>query len=173
MDQIMCVIEQIYLGWLVVNGKRFEFWKSKLMFSCYAPLKSNLFWLTRYEKLSEVCYWQCRRVWVPEVFHWWCWNAWVVWRDKMTEFQRCTVGGVRAHERFGGILWETFRSELLVVLDCMSGSEGHNNKVSEVYTQGEHGRGLSLICKNQYFCHCWIIMSCMAVKFCTSKAFRP
>ena len=31
----------------------------------------------------------------------------------------------------------------------------------------------SLICKNQYFCHCEIIMSCMAVKFCTSKVFRP
>ena len=31
----------------------------------------------------------------------------------------------------------------------------------------------SLICKNQYFCHCGIIVSCMAVKFCTSKVFRP
>ena len=30
----------------------------------------------------------------------------------------------------------------------------------------------SLICKNQYFCHCGITMSCMAVKFCTSKVFR-
>ena len=30
----------------------------------------------------------------------------------------------------------------------------------------------SLICKNQYFCHCGIIMSCMAVKFCTWKVFR-
>ena len=31
----------------------------------------------------------------------------------------------------------------------------------------------SLIYENQYFCHCGIIMSCMAVKFCTSKVFRP
>ena len=31
----------------------------------------------------------------------------------------------------------------------------------------------SLICKNLYFCHCGIIMSCMEVKFCTSNVFRP
>ena len=27
----------------------------------------------------------------------------------------------------------------------------------------------SLICKNQYFCHCGIIMNCMAVKFLQSR----
>ena len=35
-------------------------------------------------------------------------------------------------------------------------------------TQVQHGMGPLINMQNQYFCHCEIIMSCMAIKFCTS-----
>ena len=31
------------LGWLVVNRKQLQFWKSKILFLCYAPFNSELF----------------------------------------------------------------------------------------------------------------------------------
>ena len=39
------------------------------------------------------------------------------------------------------------------------------------HTQVQHGMGPLI--NTQKFCHCGIIMSCMAVKFCTLKVFQP
>ena len=40
MDQIESYMDQ-NLIWLIVNRKQLQFWKSKILFSCYTPLNSE------------------------------------------------------------------------------------------------------------------------------------
>ena len=41
-NQIKRFVDQ-NLSWLMVNRKQFQFWKSKILFSCYSPLNSEPF----------------------------------------------------------------------------------------------------------------------------------
>ena len=56
-------------------------------------------------------------------------------------------------------------------IPCHSGNT--NPSTAETSLKSNMAWVPSLIYKNKYFCHCGIIISCMAVKFCTSKVFQP